>query len=49
MKTFKTLQYNITRIFDISSSNRMFCSIQDFINNFFSLNLSDGYLKYRRL
>ena len=24
-EAFKTLQYNITRIFDINSSNRMFC------------------------
>ena len=31
MKTFKILQYNSTRIFDINSSN-MFCSMQDFIS-----------------
>ena len=30
LKTFKTLQYNITRILHKSSSNRMFCSIHDF-------------------
>ena len=30
MKTFKILQYNITCILHINSSNRMFCSIHDF-------------------
>ena len=30
LKTFKTLQYNITYILHINSSNRMFCSIHDF-------------------
>ena len=32
MKIFKTLQYNSTRIFDINSSNMMFCSMHDFIS-----------------
>ena len=30
LKTFKTLQYNITYILHINSSNRMFRSIHDF-------------------
>ena len=30
LKTFKTLQYNITWILYINSSNRMFCSIHNF-------------------
>ena len=29
-ENLKTLQYNITRILHINSSNRMFCSIHDF-------------------
>ena len=32
LKTFKTLQYNITRTLNINSSNIMFCSMHDFIN-----------------
>ena len=32
VKTFKTLQCNITRILDINSSNGMFCSMLDFIS-----------------
>ena len=43
------LQCNITRIFDINSSNRMFCSMRDFISETLSLNLCHCYLKYRRL
>ena len=30
LKTFKTLQHNITRISHTSNSNRMFCSVHDF-------------------
>ena len=39
LETFKTLQYNITRIIDINSSNSMFCSMHDFIRETLSLNL----------
>ena len=49
LKIFKTLQYNVTGIFDINSSNRMFCSMHDFISKTLSLNLCHCYLKYRRL
>ena len=37
LKTFKNLQYDITRIFDINSSNRMFCLMHDFIRKTLSL------------
>ena len=39
LKTFKTLQYNITHILDINSSNKMFYSMHDFISETLSLNL----------
>ena len=32
LKTFKTLLFNITRIFDRNSTNKMFCSMHDFIS-----------------
>ena len=48
-KTFKILQYNIARIFNIYSSNRMFGSIHNFIGKTLSLNLCHCYLKHRRL
>ena len=32
LKIFKTLQYDITDILDINSSNRMFCSMHNFIS-----------------
>ena len=38
LKTFKTLQYNIRRIFDINSSNGMFCAMHDFISKTLSFN-----------
>ena len=41
LKTFKTLQYNITHIFDVNSSNGMFCSMHDFISKtLFTFNLA---------
>ena len=49
LKTFKTLQYNITCIFNINSSNRMFCSMHNFISKTLSFNLCHCYLKCRRL
>ena len=49
LKTFKTLQYNITCIFDINSINWTFCSMHDFISKTLSLNLCHCYLKCRRL
>ena len=48
-ETFKTLQYNIILIFDINSSNKMSCSMHNFINKTLSLNLRHCYLKCRRL
>ena len=39
VETFKTLQYNITHILHINSSNKMFCYIHDFISKTLSLDL----------
>ena len=41
LETFKTLQYNIARIFDINSGNRMFCSIHDFISKALKVRILD--------
>ena len=48
LKTFKTLQYNITCIFNINSGNGTFYSIHYFISKILSLNLCHCYLKCRR-
>ena len=42
LKTFKTLQCNITRIFDVNSSNRMFYSMHNFIIKTHLFNLYPG-------
>ena len=43
------LQYNITLIFDIDISNRMFSSAHHFISGTLFLNLWHCYLKCKRL